>query len=81
MGKFVVLLACLLTVGGCTSPDKTHLILEREGYTDIEITGYAFFSCSQEDTFHTGFRATNLAGNRVEGAVCCGVLKNCTIRF
>lgn len=31
--------------------------------------------------FQTGFVAKNPAGKRVEGVVCCGVLKACTVRF
>lgn len=31
--------------------------------------------------FTTGFVATNPQGMRVEGVVCCGWLKSCTVRF
>ena len=52
------------------------------GYTDVALTGYAYFGCGKDDTFATGFRAKNPQGNRVEGVVCCGFVgKGCTIRF
>ena len=76
----IVGLALALCVG-CTSPNRTTQALEAEGYTEIEITGYKAFKCSEEDTFSTGFKAVNEAGKTVEGAVCCGVLKGCTIRY
>ena len=47
----------------------------------VKFTGYDAFSCSQDDTFHTGFVAKNPKGDTVKGTVCCGVLKSCTVRF
>jgi hypothetical protein len=55
--------------------------LEKAGYSEIQTTGYAAFECGKDDDFHTGFRAKNPAGTLVEGTVCCGFLKGCTIRF
>jgi hypothetical protein len=45
--------------------------------------GSALFSCSDSDTIlqSEGFEATNMAGERVTGTVCCGWLKGCTVRF
>ncbi|QXN67455.1 hypothetical protein [Stenotrophomonas phage BUCT608] len=56
-------------------------VLEANGYTDIELTGYAMFSCSDDDTFKTGFRAKSPAGQQVKGAVCSGWFKGATIRL
>lgn len=56
--------------------------LESAGYTDVKTTGYNFLECGENDTFHTGFTATNPNGKRVSGTVCCGLfIKGCTIRF
>ena len=81
MNKFlIVLFAVYLT--GCTSQADAERALKAEGYKNIEITGYAFFDCSKDDTYHTGFRAKNREGKTVEGTVCSGLLfKNATIRY
>ena len=55
--------------------------LEMQGYESIENTGYAFFCCSEEDSFSTGFKAIDKNGNWVEGCFCSGPLKGLTIRF
>jgi hypothetical protein len=57
-------------------------ILEENGYTNIQITGYNWAACGQDDTYHTGFVATAPSGRQVTGTVCAGVFfKNSTIRF
>ena len=69
-------------VAGCTDADNATRILEANGFHDIEITGYSWFSCSEKDTQSTGFKAVGPTGIKVEGAVCSGILfKNSTIRF
>ena len=84
MRKFLMVLMFSfgILLAGCTSESHSRHALESAGFTDIEFTGYQFFSCGEDDTLHTGFRATNPTGQRVEGTVCCGlVIKDCTIRF
>lgn len=77
----ILLLAVALVFAGCTSPDQTRRVLESHGYTDIEITGYRMWSCSEDDDWKTGFRATSPAGHPVSGTVCSGLLKGATIRL
>lgn len=62
--------------------DKTNSkrALESAGFTEIEFTGYKFLSCG-EDIFRTGFKAKNVRSQQVNGVVCCGLFKNCTIRY
>lgn len=73
----------LLTVllAGCTAEDDSRRALESSGYSDIEVGGYAWLSCGKDDSFSTRFTAKNPAGQTVSGAVCCGWLKSCTVRF
>lgn len=80
--KTKILLAILaLTLVGCSDPDKATKALKGAGYTNIHITGYSWFSCSQDDTFSTGFVATGPTGERVVGTVCSGLfMKGSTIR-
>jgi hypothetical protein len=76
--------AGLLVFGlaSCTDPDNATRILEANGFTNIEITGYSWFSCSEKDAQSTGFKAVGPTGVKVEGAVCSGLFfKNSTIRF
>lgn len=65
----------------CTDEDATRSTLRAYGFTKIKTTGYALWGCSKEDEFNTGFRAVNPQGATVEGVVCCGWFKNCTVRF
>lgn len=55
--------------------------LENQGYTNVKNTGYSFFCCSDEDTFATGFSATDKNGRKVYGCFCSGYFKGVTIRF
>jgi len=69
-----------IAVSGCTRPDATVSMLESQGYTEVDITGYNFFGCSKDDSFHTGWTATSVTGARVEGVACAGLFKGTTIR-
>lgn len=65
----------------CTQPDKATRVLNLDGFTDVQITGYKYFSCGKGDSYHTGFIAKK-NGMWVEGTVCAGWLfKGNTIRF
>jgi hypothetical protein len=75
-------LIALVLLTSCTDEDSSRRTLKSAGYKDIQITGHAMFACGQDDTFSTGFTATNPTGQRVTGTVCCGFWsKGCTIRF
>lgn len=67
-------------LSACTNGDGATKALEGAGYTDIKITGYKFFGCGNDDTFHTGFNATGVNGKQVSGVVCGGLMKGSTIR-
>lgn len=75
------MLTILMLILACTAPDSTREALEAQGFTDVETGGYTVFGCGQDDTFHTEFTATNAQGQRVSGVACCGVMKNCTLRW
>ncbi len=65
----------------CTTPDRAVQTLLAQGYTEVRTTGYAYFDCGQGDLFATAFEATSPSGQRVEGAVCSGLLKGNTVRL
>lgn len=86
MKVFVMgLIAAILSIAilaGCTDEKNAYRVLTANGFTDIQMTGYAWLACSDKDTFSTGFTAKGPTGIPVKGAVCSGMLfKNSTIRF
>lgn len=76
-----LLVMCFVGFTGCTDDDASREALHKAGFTDVETTGYEVFACSEDDAFHTGFRAKNPQGQIVTGTVCCGWMKSCTIRW
>ncbi len=76
-----ILLSVALLLVACTDEERSRRVLDQSGYTDIQITGYAWAECSDSDTYHTAFRAKGPSGKPVTGAVCCGTLKSCTVRI
>jgi hypothetical protein len=77
-----LLIICAIMLAACTEPNTARRVLDSAGYTDIHFTGYSWFACSSDDTYHTGFTAKGPTGKAVSGTVCTGVLfKNSTIRF
>lgn len=82
INRTIVAALFLFGVAGCTDADNATRILEANGFEQIEITGYSWFSCSEKDGQSTGFKAVGPTGKKVEGAVCSGFFfKNSTIRF
>jgi hypothetical protein len=80
VGSIVVLLFAV----GCGSTGGSEKaardLLIADGVQNVQMTGYAFFGCSDRDTFHDGFTGTK-NGIAVEGVVCSGFLKGATIRY
>lgn len=82
MKKVLALAATALLLAGCTdTSDKNVRLLESMGMTNVQLGGYAWFSCSEDDTFSTGFTATGVNGEQVTGALCGGFFKGTTVRF
>lgn len=79
--KKLLLTLTLLALTGCTNADKATSVLHKQGYTDIEITGYDFFACSEDDFYATGFEAKTVTGEHISGTVCSGMFKGNTIRL
>lgn len=84
MKKVFLMLLLVVTLVSCTSTNdfnKGKAILEQQGYTYVEDTGFSTFCCGQDDSFSTGFKAKDKEGNIVKGCFCSSVLKGITIRF
>jgi hypothetical protein len=81
MKKFITI-ALLLVLTACTDEAGTKRILEAQGFKDVQTKGYDFFSCSDDDDYHTKFIATSPNGAVVTGVVCKGLFfKGATVRF
>ncbi len=81
MRGLLVGVALLVMGSGCTDEKGSRRALESMGFTDIRLTGYAWFGCGRYDDYHTRFEARNAKGVPVSGVVCCGIDKACTVRF
>ena len=79
--KALILTALLLLLSGCTNQGRALRTLTDAGYSNIELGGYGWFACSEDDTFATVFQATGPSGKPVKGTVCNGFFKGATIRF
>lgn len=68
----------------CSDPNTERVIriLNDSGYTNVELTGYRWRGCSEDDTYATGFNATSAVGRSVNGVVCSNLFgKGATIRL
>jgi hypothetical protein len=71
----------LLLAACAAEPDQARRAARAVGLRNIQLGLYPWFMCGQDDLFNTAFTATNARGERVKGAVCCGLGKGCTVRF
>lgn len=79
---FAGVVAFSLFASGCTvAPDEARGAISAMGFTNIELGGYAPFSCGRDDVFARSFTATGADGSRVEGVVCSGFFKGATVRI
>lgn len=82
INRSIAALVLAVSLAGCTDADNAIRVLDANGYEQIQITGYNWFSCGKDDFQHTGFTVVGPTGKKVEGTVCSGLLfKNSTIRF
>ena len=84
LGLILIILMSLIVfiyLGGCQCPDSTVKFLKEQGYTEIQITGWRPFM-GEKDFYSTGFKAKNMNGKVVTGALTEGfIFKGKTIRF
>jgi len=73
--------AVALLSGCAADPEHARRALEAQGLRDIQLGRYPWFQCGDSDSFNMAFTARSADGKPVEGAVCCGWLKSCTVRI
>lgn len=76
-----LMIVCVVLCASCTDENASRSALTKQGFTDIKIEGVAWWACGEGDSYATKFTAKNSNGMQVSGAVCCGVVKSCTIRW
>lgn len=83
MKKIFVSAFLALTLASCgVNQSRAVKNLEASGLTNVRVGGYAWFACSQDDSFGSTFTATGANGQPVTGSVCSGFWgKGMTIRF
>lgn len=82
VGVVVICVALVFgLMGGCTKPKDATRVLEQQGYSEIQITGWRPFMADKNDMFSTGFKAKSPNGSEVTGAVTGGIFKGSTIRL
>ncbi len=81
MKRFAAAILLLAACSGCIDQPKAEKALKANNLKSVEITGYRFFGCGQDDQFHTGFTALTQDNTPVSGVVCSGWLKGATVRF
>lgn len=78
---FMLIIFTLTFLCACTSENEARRVLEMDGVTNIQMTGYRWFSCSEKDFYHTGFSGER-NGKQIHGVVCSGLIfKASTIRY
>lgn len=77
----VSILICIFVLCSCTDEEHTVKTLKQAGFHDIKTQGFDMWACGKGDNYATKFVAKNAEGQTARGTVCCGWLKNCTIRF
>lgn len=82
MKRIFLIAVMAVALSACSNSNDAVKALEAQGFTEIKTTGWSPFACSDDDTFSTGFEATNPQGKRVSGTVCSGlIIKGSTIRW
>lgn len=77
--KKLIIISLLLI--GCTNEHEARRVLDNDGVTDVQMTGYKWFACGDHDFYHTGFSGKR-NGKNIEGIVCSGLIfKASTIRY
>jgi hypothetical protein len=78
---FVISLGALFTLTACMPKDNSYSVLEKAGYSEIQIKGTRLFACPKDDVYSTEFVATSQSGQQVSGVVCQSVIGGSVIRI
>lgn len=78
----LIIILLFLILGACTNKKGATDALLDSSYHPIEVGGYGWFDCGEDDWYATRFKAYNQDSSRiVTGCVCQGLFKGKTIRL
>jgi len=76
----LILLILLLSLMSCVNADRMYEVIEQDGVESVEITGYAWTGCGEDDSIKQKF--IGIKNNKpVSGVICGGILKAYTVRY
>lgn len=81
MKPLIAIVLVMAALTGCANQNEVKRVLESAGFSHIELKGYSYFGCGEDDVFRTAFVAKGPTGQHVEGVVCGGWFKGSTIRL
>ncbi len=77
----IIILAMLLQRCMVTNEEALDT-LNKAGFKQPVVTGSNWMTCGEGDKeLGADFEAINTSGQKVNGTVCCGIFKGCTVRF
>lgn len=80
MNRNIFIIACLLVVS-CASPETAKRRLELDGFTNIAIGEYDYFSCGSGYLRGVKFSALNRDKRNVYGVVCTTIRDVSVIKY
>lgn len=84
IGLVITIIAFAIEGNAIPAGEKRAIgAVEAQGFRDVRLGGAGVLACEPNESSRH-FSATNPAGKRVEGTVCCGlsgVAKGCTLRW
>lgn len=82
MKKIVLLCAIGAALSSCgIDAAEAKRVIEAQGITNVQVTGYAWFGCGNDDDYGSNWTGTGANGKPVGGVICGGWLKGYTVRF
>lgn len=80
--KIIAAVAVAVLLVACEDRPGADRALRDAGFHPIQVGGYGYFDCSEDDVYRTRFRALSPDSSRmVNGCVCRGFFKGHTIRL
>jgi len=61
--------------------DDMRSAVINSGFREVQLAGFAWFGCSEQDTFRQKWKGHSSEGKPVTGVVCGGLLKGWTVRL
>jgi hypothetical protein len=69
---FVKKIFLFLLLAACTNEIEARRVLEMQNISNVKMTGYQLFACSDDDWYHTGFVGTRDGRERDAAGVSLG---------